>query len=320
MLLGNGFSVSWNPTIFSYKSLKESASSLKESTKELFLKLNTVDFEEVIKAYEHAADVCEVYKMENTFKVTAKEIRSALIETIASSHPESPASLTESEYNLCIDFLSNFHSIYTLNYEMLLYWVIMKDKFREDGVASKLSSMSDGFAYNHEDFLNWDGSKFDIHYLHGALHLFEHDELVKLNYRNTQIKLKDQFIELIQKQEKLPLSVAEGTKIQKLKRIRGSGYLTRCLNSLQKIGAFKVPKSVFIFGASRSDNDLHIVQALAKNNCHIFYVGVYGDPKLEANLKLKRNAEKIGEIKASLGKSVPFNLKFFDSSTAVVWR
>ena len=65
LLLGNGFSVSWNPTIFSYKSLKESASSLKESTKELFLKLNTVDFEEVIKAYEHAADVCEVARKPN---------------------------------------------------------------------------------------------------------------------------------------------------------------------------------------------------------------------------------------------------------------
>jgi len=156
--------------------------------------------------------------------------------------------------------------------------------------------------------------------LHGALHLFEREELVKLNYRTTQKKLKEQFIELIQEQEKFPLFVAEGLKSQKLRRIRSSGYLTRCLNSLQNIGAFKNPKSVFIYGASLSDNDLHIVQALGRNKCHNFYVGLYGDPHNEANQKLRMNAAKIGLYRNSASKPAPFNLKFFDSASVPVWR
>jgi len=49
-----------------------------------------------------------------------KKSEKPLIETIALSHPESPASIPTDEYENCIRFLSHFRSIYTLNYDMLL--------------------------------------------------------------------------------------------------------------------------------------------------------------------------------------------------------
>lgn len=320
LILGNGFSVSWNHSIFSYRSLRESAISLTQNTQAVFAKLDTVDFEEVIRAYEYSSEVCDVYGIPNEFKKTAEHVRSLLIDTLAQNHPASPADISNSEYDLCIKFLSHFNGIYTLNYDMLLYWVLMKDMFRDDGSSPILNEVGDGFAYNGEDFLNWDGAKFEIHYLHGALHLFEEDELVKLNYRNTNKKLKDQFIELIQKQKKFPLFVAEGSKSNKLRRIRSSGYLTRCLNSLQKIGTKSKPQSVFTFGASFSDNDIHVLQALGKNNCHNFYIGIYGDPQSEENQKLIKNAKKIEYYRSCTRNPAPVSIKFFDSSSAKVWR
>lgn len=319
LILGNGFSISWNPKIFSYNSLKDSAEGISTKTKELFQKMNTVDFEEIIKDYEYASSVCGVHEMQNEFDQKATELRKLLIETIAKSHPEVPESLTEEEYEKCILFLSNFKSIYSLNYDMLLYWVLMKDKYRENNKPI-LKNLTDGFAYNNEEFLNWDGNSFDIHYVHGALHLFEEDEIVKLNYRVTQKKLKDQFVDLIQDKKKFPLFVAEGDKNKKLRRIRNSGYLTRCLNSLQKIGAKTIPNSVFIYGSSLSDNDLHIVQALAKNKCHNFFIGIYGDQNSEPNKRLIKNAMRIKYLRESMRNFSPCNLYFFDSGTAKVWR
>lgn len=133
LVLGNGFSIAWNSSIFSYKSLKESAEKLDERTKTLFHTMDTVDFEELIRAYEYASHVCNVYGIENEFSRNASELRTMLIETIAKSHPEFPGNILSEEYENCIKFLSNFKSIYTLNYDMLLYWRGMVNKFKSSG-------------------------------------------------------------------------------------------------------------------------------------------------------------------------------------------
>jgi len=44
LILGNGFSVSWNQHIFSYRSLKESAASLRETTKNFISKVEHCRF------------------------------------------------------------------------------------------------------------------------------------------------------------------------------------------------------------------------------------------------------------------------------------
>lgn len=320
LLLGNGFSISWNRDIFNYRSLKNNAKGLPDDILKLFDILNTADFEEVITAYEYASKVCDVYKIENKFQAKANKVREILIESIAQNHPDLPSKVTNDEFENCVNFLSNFDSIYTLNYDMLLYWVTMRGKFREDDSSVKLTKISDGFAYNDKEFLNWDGNNFETHYLHGALHIFETDELLKLNYKETSIPLKNQFITLIKEKNKLPLFVAEGSSYKKLTKIRNSGYLTRCLNSLNKIGTMKSPHSVFSFGVSFSENDNHIIDCLAKNKCHNFYVSLYGDPKSKINKETIKRANKIVSIRNSLKKKAPITLKFFSAESAKVWR
>ncbi len=240
VLLGNGFSIAWEHKIFSYNSLKDQAKDLDKDVLAVFSALDTVDFEEVIDAFNHAGIVCTATGIKNNFPEQAEKIRDLLIETIAANHPDYPSKISQKQFDSCVGFLKNFNArIYTLNYDMLLYWVLMRDMFRDDGTESQIENCEDGFAYNDEEFLNWDGTNFNIHYLHGALHLFEQEATLKLNYQLTGESLKSQFIKLIKKQKKFPLFVAEGDSRKKLRRIHSSGYLTRCINSLQKIGSKK---------------------------------------------------------------------------------
>lgn len=276
LLLGNGFSISWRPSTFTYNSLKEKSTGFEKIISDVFEKLNTVDFEEVIQAFENAAIVCESGNIKNCFADHAETIRNVLIETISNNHPDNPSEISVNEFESCLGFLSNFKRIYTINYDMLLYWVLMHDMFRDNGDKKVLKNVTDGFAYNNEDFLNWDGTSFDIYYLHGALHLFENGRIKKLNYSQSNGSLKSQFMNLIKGQKIFPLFVAEGSSEKKRLRIGNSGYLTRCLNSLQKIGAKKTVSSLFSFGVSFSENDDHILQALVDNNCKNFYIGIFG--------------------------------------------
>lgn len=317
LLLGNGFSVAWDKDIFSYKSLKENSKNLSADATKVFDALDTVDFEEVIRAFEYSHLVCKTFGIKNDFEKFADEVRENLISTIADNHPDTPAKITEDQFEACVRFLKNFSSIYTLNYDMLLYWVLMRDMFRENDVEPVLKKMADGFAYNEEEFLNWDGTRFDVHYLHGALHIFEQSSLVKLNWRKTNKPLKQQFVTLIQKQKKLPLFVAEGASEKKLKRIRQSGYLTRCLNSIQKIGAVKSSSALFTYGVSFHQNDAHILNCLARNNCDQIFVSIFGDVNDDRNKATMLQAQKIAALRPKRGR--PATISFFNAETADVW-
>lgn len=320
LLLGNGFSIAWKPEVFSYRSLKEKALSLDQTTQDVFAALETVDFEKVIDAYEYAAKVCSVYEMECDFARKAESVRRILVETIAENHPSMPSEISDQQYTNCISFLSNFRKdIYILNYDLLLYWVLMHDRFKEDG-GRRLSHYSDGFAYNGEEFLNWDGTNFNLHFMHGALHLFEKSEFLKLNYSNTQVRLKDQFIDLIMNRKTMPLFVAEGSSNNKMNRIRSSGYLTRCYNSLQKIGGSRNPQSFFTYGVSFSENDSHIIECLGKNKCQNYYIGIYGDFTDHHNENFLTNVRKISHVRSMQRNPASLSIKFYNASSANVWR
>ena len=92
-----------------------------------FTALDTTDFEVVIRALKQAATLLAVYLKDNpsigqAFEADAKGLRELLAQTIAASHPDRPADIENARYAACKTFLKNFKSIYTLNYDLLLYW------------------------------------------------------------------------------------------------------------------------------------------------------------------------------------------------------
>ncbi|MEY9986474.1 hypothetical protein ABH995_005811 [Bradyrhizobium yuanmingense] len=239
LLLGNGFSISLKPDIFSYGALFDSADfNSKPHIKDLFKNLKTQDFEIVIKHLQDAATVLDAYgrtdpALAKDFREDAASIKDALVKAIAKRHPDRPFDIKPEQYVACRKFLSRFDHIFTLNYDVLLYWTMMQSDidrltFRHD----------DGFRHPEDDpgapWVSWQqGNAATVSYLHGALHVFDAgSEITKYTWSKTDKPIVDQ-IRASLDEEKYPLFVAEGTSATKLERILHNAYLHKALRSFE---------------------------------------------------------------------------------------
>ena len=325
LLIGNGFSRACRNDIFSYSSLFDSANftELPPNISKIFTTLETTDFEKVINALDFCHQVLSVYRdnMEELIKeikIDSTHLKDILVETIASHHPSNPSDINNNEYNQCMKFLSNFKKVYSTNYDMLLYWTTMK------AIEIKNQKWDDGFRdpydgdpkdYYEEDYVEWQNSAHqqNIHYLHGALHLFyDGASLQKYCWSRKGQRLLEQ-IDTALKNRKYPLIVAEGSWKQKLEKIQRSNYLGHNYRSL---GAIK--GNLFIYGLSLSENDDHIIKQIRKNRTLTsVYVSLYGCPESPTNKKLILNSEKMTQNR--LAKS-PLNIYFYSAESASVWK
>lgn len=323
-LLGNGFSRDCKNDIFSYDALFERAdfSHMSKHCKDAFDTLKTSDFEYVIKALTDASRLINVYEKESlaigsVMKEDALLLREVLVRTIAESHPAHPAEISDFSYSACREFLSKFKKIYTLNYDLLLYWAYMQKELGPD------LELDDGFRHpdQPQDYVTWEVENTfsqDLYYLHGALHLFDNGfELQKYTWCNTGIKLIDQIREALSL-SKYPLFVSEGTSKDKLKKIKHSGYLHRGLASITKIKG-----SLFMHGLSFDKNDDHIINAVVKGEIENIYVSIFGNPGDKNNLKIISRANEISVRRnlrnSAKKKAKSLSVKFYDASSANVW-
>ncbi len=337
LLLGNGFSIACVPTIFTYTSLLKQADLSKMlQVKEVFKNLNTQDFEEVVNALENCCVVLPSYKKNlpktiALIKKHAKELKKILIETIAKNHPGRPSDIDEKKYRSCIKFLNNFlendGAIYSLNYDLLLYWTLMY------GMEKALlnDEPNDGFGKNFEindgefsidDYVTWQGDSNaygqNIHYLHGALHIFERDaEIEKFTWINTGTPLIEQTREALE-ENRFPLFVAEGDSKKKLTRISHSAYLYHSFKSFSqrmKTGGKKSTACLFTYGVSFSINDEHIIKKISNGKFNHLFVSIYGSPSSENN---KRIIASVDAIRRKRNDS-NFAISYFDADSAEVW-
>jgi len=319
-MLGNGFSIACRPDIFVYGKLFERAdfSKLSASARKAFDALGTSDFEKVIKALRDAEKVLSVYRgapeeIRKAMLQDAEGLREVLVNTIASSHPKQPNDITDAEYVACRAFLNHFDLIYTLNYDLLLYWAVMHTEDGED------PSSDDGFRkpdYDYEaDYVTWEPSQShdqNVWYLHGALHVFDTGtEIQKYTWVNTGVRLIEQIRDALSR-DYFPLFVAEGTSAEKVERIRHSDYLAKAYRSFQSIGG-----ALFIFGHSLAPNDEHFLKVIEKGKVQHLFVGLFGDSESERNRSIIRRAERMTQARK---KSGSLAVSFFDSESARVWR
>jgi hypothetical protein len=152
LLLGNGFSIALKPDIFTYGSLYENADfSAAPRVPRLFDALHTKDFEIVIRHLQDAAVVVEVYRpnlvrLASALRQDASAIKDALVAAVAKRHPDRPYDVSPTQYGACRRFLSRFDHIFTLNYDVLLYWALMQDEV--DDLALR---PDDGFRHPEDD-------------------------------------------------------------------------------------------------------------------------------------------------------------------------
>jgi hypothetical protein len=317
LLTGNGFSIACKKDIFVYDSLFEQAdfSRLSPNVKKAFDLFDTKDFEIIMRALKDSSKLISLYSKEQKeliaqLEFDAAELRTVLVNAIASSHPERPDDISQDEYACCIKFLKNFSTTYTLNYDLLLYWTIMNSEGE--------LRCDDGFRTPDEgktNYVSWDIEKTDgqnIHYLHGALHLYDAgSKLQKYTWVNTGVKLIDQ-IRTALENDLYPLIVSEGKSIEKVDKIMHSNYLSRGMRSLSKIGG-----SLFIYGHSLASNDSHFLNLIPKSKIKRLFVSLFGDPNSPTNQSIISTAEKL--VAPRVGRN-RIELYFYDSISARVWR
>ena len=331
LLLGNGFSIDWKKDIFNYDALFDRAdfSGLKVGAQSLFDSLDTKDFEEVIEALHKAKKLIEIYEttdpdLSKKFEDDADNLKEILANTIAKNHPEQPFEISKSEFERSRSFLLNFHGIYALNYDLLLYWVLMHN---EDG---RKINCDDGFRNSDDDsaeYVVWDNGKAhaqNVFYLHGALHLFDAGtELQKYTWKKTGVRLIEQIRAALSK-NLFPLIVAEGRSEEKITHINHSGYLHKALRSFSSIGG-----SLFIHGHSLSDNDDHIIGLIPETYVNKLFVSFMTNPELPENaskvLKLNSLAQQRKNLISKMTKKKnsrrnELEIYAYDPGTAKVWR
>lgn len=334
LLLGNGFSISLFPKIFSYSSLYENTdfSNLDESGK-VFEILKTTDFEEVLHALETSARVIPAFT--NEFTIAKKiqshvsKIKNLLIQAIAQNHPKNPNEITEAQFDSCRRFLSNFiakelpktllGNVYTVSYDLLLYWTIMHNNQTENNASKLILAADDGFRTSDEDpsaeYVTWNGlnGHQNIRFIHGGLHLFDDGlDLRKFCWeRSGGIPLVAQ-IKSALGNDQYPLFVSEGSSSKKLKKIRHSHIsLQSALKSFSKITG-----NLFIYGHSFADNDNHILNLIPKSKITNVFIGIYGNPDEDGNKLLIKKAMKLPTKRTNKNELV---INFYNSKSAHVW-
>jgi len=322
LMLGNGFSIALKPDIFTYTALFDQAKNAGSISKRIgaaFRAMNTSDFETVIRVLRDSAVVVPAYLKDKTIgtdtaKLLCKDadaVRELLARTVSDSHPERPGDVTEDQYTACRQFLSNFDgSIYTLNYDLLLYWTVMQDLEPEVHSDDGFRTPDEG----EEDYVTWDIEKTtgqNIFYLHGALHIYDAGhELQKYTWVNTGVRLIEQIRSALD-DDRFPLIVSEGRSNEKLTKIIHSNYLSRGYRSFAAIGG-----SLFIYGHSLAENDEHILKLIPKSKVKNLFVGIYGDQKSPDNKRIIARAQR---FPAERRHGTPLGVSFFDASTAEVW-
>lgn len=334
LMLGNGFSIGCRADIFHYASLYGAAdfSGIPEIEK-VFEALGTQDFEVAIRALESGSKLLPIYAPESVegaqqMQEHAATVKDVLVSTIANNHPENPNTITDAEFWACRQFLGHFLAsdkggyVFTLNYDLLLYWALMHDDNPFDEEAIELNK-NDGFGNDEDDpeadYVVWQGEtaahSANVLFLHGALHLFDAgSELQKYTWVRKGEPLVEQARAAIDA-NKFPLFVAEGTSTQKKNKVRHNAYLYQCFKVLTA-NAQQGQHAFFIFGHSLANNDDHILRRLGKGRFKKLYVSLHGDPNSETNQKIIARAN---ELSAMRHDRYPLTVKFFDAASAEVW-
>ncbi|MBI4650887.1 DUF4917 family protein [Candidatus Desantisbacteria bacterium] len=323
LLLGNGFSMSYDRTIFSYNALSDFLNQSEDKLlKKLFSIINTRNFELIMKQLDVFYELAKEFSKDKNFAknviIARDSLKTKLIDAITTLHPEHVFKIPEEKSLKCADFLNEYLGsgghVFSTNYDLLLYWVLMKNKERltniEDGFGRDLIE-KDAFESDCQpEFgeLEWGNNRNVqcVHYVHGALHLFDSGVAIRKETYDGEFLLEN-IKKRIEKKE-YPIFVTAGDGKQKLDHILHNQYLDYCYKQLSSIQG-----SLITFGFNFGAYDKHIIDAINKaakqdksKRLWSIYIGVYSDED-------KRHIE-------SISSKFKCKVNLFDSKTVSIWE
>jgi hypothetical protein len=327
LLLGNGASIAIDDR-FRYPSLYEKAYPEEEKTteRELFEKLATKDFEQVLLACGHAELVNDILG-ESTAEVKkiTSNIKRALIDAVHAVHPEHND--VSDKLLRAARFASRFKTVINLNYDLTFYWGFLLFNDSDDGHRNHFK---DGFGKKkpNPQLLfneNWEWLRRPpgpsdkttrVFYPHGNLCLARglSGNEFKITATPPTGTLLNEVTRKWSEPDCFPLYVSEGTSLQKRAAIRRSDYLSNVYEKVLKKIHESDKGTLLVYGWSFSDGDDHILEALKVNNLRRIGISVYSgvEPSEQQTFCLEVSAK----IRKYFGDIEPV---FFDSQSAECW-
>lgn len=307
LLLGNGFSMSYDSSIFSYNALFDFIASLKDPLLAGVLgAMKTRNFEVMMEQLDAFSALLDVFGGDPALKAKVAAVhaglKKSLIGAIKSLHPEHVFKVPEEKSASCAKFVNRFletgGSIFTSNYDLLLYWVLMRQGIPSacDGFGRELlNPVEVENKIEEQDWspLRWgpNRSKQNVFYVHGSLPLFDTGvEVEKEQYDEAGYLLEN--IRARIDADDYPVFVTAGTGDEKLAQIRANPYLIDCYDHLCSVDG-----SIVTFGFAFGESDLHIVEALnrathfpAKDVPKLWsvYIGVFSEADMERAAALEK--------------------------------
>jgi hypothetical protein len=302
LLFGNGFSMAYDRDIFSYNALSRFIEDSRDPiVTALFQRLNTKNFELIMQQLENFCAIAETFsddkKMVAKIKGASETLKLNLLEAVKELHPKHVFTVPDAKSISCFQFLKEYLDndgfVFSTNYDLLLYWVLMRNESKNaiDGFGRDLETDLDSEHYvEPEDLeyseLRWGKHKDEqtIFYLHGTLPLFDTGiNVIKVEY-DTEHFLLENIKARIDRKE-YPIFVTAGNGKEKLVNIMHNKYLSYCYEKLCAIEG-----SLITFGFNFGEYDDHIIDAInaaakmgrsASNKLWSVYVGVYSDGDLD---------------------------------------
>ncbi len=307
LLFGNGFSIAYNSDIFSYTALSKFIENIEDDLiKKLFSSLNTKNFELIMQQLDNFCLIASIFSSDKDLVTrinnASEKLKTSLIDAVKELHPEHVFTIPEGKSRSCYSFLESYLSsngyVFSTNYDLLLYWVLIRNKSVHaiDGFGRDSERYTEEFRSNdivEYSELRWGKYKREqtIFYLHGTLPLFDTGvDIIKEEYDSNHYLL-DKVKQRMERKE-YPIFVTAGDSREKLTHIMHNKYLSFCYDKLSSIEG-----SLITFGFNFGDYDAHIIDAInnaahfgkkVPNRLWSVYIGVYSDADMEHINRIKQ--------------------------------
>lgn len=323
LLLGNGFSIAFDPSIFSYNALHNFVSDLDDADlSKILAVIETKNFELIMQYLDNCSALIAALGGDAALKKridgASAKLKASLLEAVKDLHPEHVFSIPVEQSESCSAFLNTFFEtggeIFSTNYDLLLYWVLMRNgtATHVDGCGRELENPDESIPAEEQIWseLIWGKhrDRQNVFYLHGALQFFDNGaSVIKEEYGAHKYLLEK--ISARMEEGEYPIFVTAGHGEQKLTHIMHNQYLTHCYERFCEIEG-----SLVTFGFNFGDSDEHIIGAINKaanygkaaaKKLRSVYIGVYSKEDLE-------HIEKIHD-------SFKCKVHVFDAKSANVW-
>lgn len=328
LILGNGSSIAIHNQ-FAYSSLKREAElngSFDVDVQNLFEEFKTDDFEFILRLVWHAAIINEKLSIPDSRTQAAyQQIREALITTVRKLHVQHQVI----NFNPLYNFTKKFRTIISLNYDLIMYWIMMygleirddhkfKDCFITNGqFDDHWNKFRDPYGYNNRETTL-------VFYPHGNLSLvrdiYDNESKIKTNYTDN---LLEEVLLKWKSGNYIPLFISDGTYEKKRKSIKASNYLKTVYDEVLPTIFYESYKpneyNLVIYGWGMGDQDEHILQQLLSqaSRTEMFdkkiAISIYGNNQQDCH----RFHNRISQIISSSSK---IEIMFFNSKSSGCWN